>query len=599
MEPGGASSLLRFAFALILIATNARSPANARVSAFELLSRTDVLGGQAFGATGAYEKIVGTLHFADDPNAPANRRIVDLGKAPRNARGEVESSANVMILQPKDPARANGAAIVEISNRGGKGLLYHANQTAPSMDPTTQADFGDGFLMKHGFTVVWVGWQFDVPAKPNAMRLTAPVATEHGRTITGLVRADFHVDASAPEAPLGHNGQTPYAVADEHDPADVLTERDEILAPRRVLPRAAWHFGASATTVALDGGFAPGKIYELVYRARDPVVTGLGLAAQRDAVAWLKHDPAAPAHVARAYGYGISQTGRFLRQFFYEGFNLDEEGRNVFDGAMPIVSGAALGSFNYRFAQPSRDAAAFSSFLYPTDRFPFTDAVEADPLTGARDGVLAHAPLDPSQAKIVYLFTSHEYYGRVASLMTTSVDGKRDVELPANVRAYAYMGGQHVPRVPVRRNPHDRYPTDPLDYTWSERALLLRLDAWVKDGTPPPQSRYPRIADSTLVAPEAVRFPRIAGVATPSPEVVHRAYRLDFGPSWPQGIESLQPPAVGTAYPVLVPQVDADGNDIGGLRLPEVAVPLGTYTGWNLRVPSDGFGSHLVDFYGS
>jgi len=199
----------------------------------------------------------------------------------------------------------------------------------------------------------------------------------------------------------------------------------------------------------------------------------------------------------------------------------------------------------------------------------------------------------------VYLFTSHEYYGRVASLMTTSVDGKRDVELPANVRAYAYMGGQHVPRVPVRRNPHDRYPTDPLDYTWSERALLLRLDAWVKDGTPPPQSRYPRIADSTLVAPEAVRFPRIAGVATPSPEVVHRAYRLDFGPSWPQGIESLQPPAVGTAYPVLVPQVDADGNDIGGLRLPEVAVPLGTYTGWNLRVPSDGFGSHLVDFYGS
>ncbi len=590
--------------ALLVVATTAlaaHTPAQARVTGFEIVSRTDVLAGAPFGATGAYEKIVGKLHFADVPDTPANRLVVDLGLAPRNAKGEVESTADLYMLRPKDEAKGNGAAIVEVNNRGGKGLIWHQNHAKSSADPTTAEQFGDGFLMQHGFTVMWIGWQFDVPrdVKTN-MKLVAPVAhNADGSAITGLVRSDFHVDKPTAEQGIGHNGSVPYPVADANDPANVLTERDDVLAPRQTIPRSLWHFTQNDEAIALTNGFAPGKIYELVYRAKDPTVVGLGLAAERDAVAWIKHDPTAIAHVKRAYSYGISQTGRFLRQFVEQGFNADEDGRIVFDGMMPIVSGAALGSFNYRFGQPSRDAAAFSSFFYPTDVFPFTDAAQTDPVTGATDGILTHANALATPLKIMYLFTSHEYYGRVASLTTTNVEGTADVTLPPSVRAYAVMGGEHVPRVAAKPREGARYTVDPLDYTWTERALLVRLDAWVRAGTAPPESHYPRIADATLVAPEKTHFPAIAGVKAPTPAVVHRTWRYDFGPQWRSGISTQQPPILGAAYPVLVPQMDADGNDLGGLRLPEIAVPLATYTGWNMRTSETGFGDHLVDFFGS
>lgn len=463
------------AIALLLIAL--ARPAAAHVTRFELVSRTPI----AYG----YEKITGRLWFGDDPAAATNRRIVDLALAPRT-RGLVVSSADVLILAPADRSQSNGAAVIDIPNRGGATALA-LNRGRFSRDPARPDELGDGFLMRHGFSVVAIGWQFDVPHEPGLLGVRAPIATNGGKTITGLVRSDFHVDAAAAEQGIGDRDHVPYPVAAENDAANVLTERDDVLAPRRVVPRERWRFTHGGASIALDGKFVPGKIYELVYRAKDPVVVGLGLAAVRDAVSYLKHDAAAPLHVARAYGFGISQSGRFLRTLVQRGFDADETGRPVFDAIVPIVSGPSLGSFDHRFAQPSRDAAAFSSFFYPTDVPPFREA---------------DWPL-PRGLKVIDVDTSHEYWGRTASLMTTTDDGTRDAVLPDAVRFYAIAGGMHIPSLATTLRDGMRQRTDPLDYRWVERALLLRLDDWVRTGAPPPPSRYPTIADGTLVAPDA------------------------------------------------------------------------------------------------
>ncbi|GAC1615892.1 MAG: alpha/beta hydrolase domain-containing protein [Candidatus Elarobacter sp.] len=488
----------------------------------------------------------------------------------------------MVILAPANRTRGNGAAVIDIPNRGGATALA-LNRGRFSRDPAQPDDLGDGFLMRHGFSVVAVGWQFDVPRRPGLLGLSAPVAIDGGKPITGLVRSDFHVDAPAAEHAVGDRDHVPYPVANESDPANVLTERDDVLAPRRTIARASWRFAGGGTTIALDGGFVPGKIYELVYRAKDPVVVGLGLAAVRDAVSYFKHDASAPLHLTRAYGFGISQSGRFLRTLVQRGFDADEKGRPVFDAIVPVVSGPALGSFDHRFAQPSRDAAAFSSFFYPTDVPPFHEA---------------EWPL-PRELKVIDIDTSHEYWGRTASLMTTADDGARDVPLPEGVRFYAIAGGMHIPNVPPELREGMRQRADPLDYRWVERALLLRLDGWVRTGTPPPPSRYPKVADGTLVAPEAWTFPALPGITPPTPVALHRTWRYDFGPRWKDGIDEREPPDVGAPYATLVPRVDADGIDLGGLRLPEIAVPLATYTGWNVRAPATGFGDRLVDFFGT
>jgi Alpha/beta hydrolase domain len=565
--------LVRLLAVFVLLAGLAL-PAQARVVRFDVTSRTPI----AYG----YEKIAGKLSFADSPTDQANRGVVDLALAPRNVRGEVESSADVLILAPAGRTRENCPAVIDIPNRGGATALA-LNRGRFSRDAATPDDLGDGFLMRHGFCVVVIGWQFDVPREPGLLGLIAPVATDRGRTITGLVRSDFHVDAPEAEHGIGDRDHVPYPIASENDPANVLTERADVLAPRRTIARTSWRFTRGGTSIALDGNFMPGAIYELVYRAKDPVVVGLGLAAVRDTVSFLKHDPSAPLHVARAYGFGISQSGRFLRTLVQRGFDTDEAGRPVFDAIVPIVSGPSLGSFDHRFAQPSRDAAAFSSFFYPTDIPPFREAQWV-----------------PKNLKVIDVDTSHEYWGRTASLMTTTDDGARDVTLPENVRFYAIAGGMHIPNLAPTLRDGMRQRTDPLDYRWVERALLLRLDAWVRTGVRPPASRYPKIADGTLVTPEAWTFPAIPGIVPPAPIVaLHRTWRYDFGPHWKDGIDDREPPAVGAPYATLVPRVDADGIDLGGLRLPEIAVPLATYTGWNLRTAATGFGDRLVDFFGT
>jgi alpha/beta hydrolase family protein len=588
------ASLFRRAAGVAIVLAVAAAPVSAEVVRIDVQSRGDVAGAQAFGAVGAYEKLAGRIYFAVDPSLPANRIVADIGNAPRNAAGKVEFSADFYLLKPKQMDHGNGAVLYEVSNRGGKGMLGFFNHAAGGVDPNTPEQMGDGFLLKQGFTLLWVGWQFDVPTRAGLMRVYPPVATDHGTPIRGLVRSDFVVTEKEADHSLADRDHAAYAAVDPGSPDNVMTVRDSVDGPRRVVPRSQWGFAraeaggsvADTTRVFMAAKFEPGKIYEVVYTAENPPVVGLGPAAIRDTVAMLKYRPAdalgiRTGAITRATAFGISQSGRFLRKYLYDGFNRDEANRKVFDGVIAHVAGAGRGSFNHRFAQPSRDGHPYLNFFYPTDIFPFTDAAQRDPDTGVSDGLLTHAGSPDLLPKVFYTNSEYEYWGRAASLIHTTVDGKADAPLMDNVRIYLLTAGQHGPAAFPPTQSIGQQPNNPLDYRWAMKALLLAMDRWTATGAPPPPSRYPRIADGTLVAPDSLRFPKLPRVATTT--MVHKAYRADYGPRFAsEGVVTLEPPRLGAPFPILVPQVDRDGNGIAGIRMPDLAVPLATYTGWNL-----------------
>ena len=592
-ERGLATALL----GLVLLSCVVARPAAAAVSRLTVQSRQDVLGGRSFGTAGGYEKLVGVVEFALDPDSPANARIVDLAGAPRDASRRVTATANFMVLRPKAMDRDRAVALLEVSNRGGKAALPYFARAAWSANPGAEAELGDALPLRLGLTLIWVGWQFDVPPGEGVLRLDAPIATDGGHPIEGLVRSDWTVDERVPTLTIGHRNHRPYPVADPEHPDNVLTERDGRLEARRVVPRDQWRFVDGETRIARAGGFEPGKIYELVYRARDPVVVGMGLAAVRDMMSYAKYDASSPFPVRWGIGLGISQTGRFLRHFIYPGFNTDEARRPVFDGLFVHTAGAGRGSFNHRFAQPSRDAHQFSAFFYPTDVYPFTGRSQRDPDTGATDGLFAHEARLP---KIFFTNTGYEYWGRAAGLIHTTLGGDVDVEPLPNERLYHLAGGQHFvvtpPAAPAPSDTVVAYRGSPLDFHPALRALLARLIEWVRAGREPPPSAYPRLDAGTLVAVDRVRAPAIPGVDWP--RVAHEAYRFDFGPRWANGIISLEPPRLGRPFPTRVPQVDADGNELGGVRSLELLAPLATYAPWSLRGGAANPGA-LVDFYGT
>jgi hypothetical protein len=608
------SSRARFArFLSIAILLLFAAGAHAHVTRVEVISRTDVLDGRAFGLAGAYEKIVGRVYFVVNPDNLHNKLIVDLDKAPRNAQGEVEFSADLYLLKPKDMNKGNGSVLFEVSNRGGKGILHLVNGFSPS---TPEGEYGDGFLMREGYTVAWVGWEFDVPEESDRLKLLAPVIHDAGeKDIRGLVRSDFTPAQKVDDMPLGHSllgatGGKSYPVADPASAKNVLTVRDRPDGKRQTIPRSQWSFAHTvdgkvtddAHFIHLDGGFQAGKIYEVVYEAKDPVVVGLGFASVRDFLSFLKYDSQSTAPVKRVYAVGISQSGRFLRHFLYQDFNADEQGRQVMDGVIAHVAGAGRGSFNHRFAQPSRDAQPLSSIFFPTDLFPFTDLPEADPESAETAGLLDATAKSKTAPKLFLTNTSYEYWGRAASLIHTSQDGVRDATIGENTRVYLLAGLQHfsVPFPPDKDGGPDSkaqqlHNPNPVQWYW--RALITDMNQWVKDGTAPPASTYPKIADGTLVPLSKWAFPKIPGVNTPRETSL--AYHLDFGPQWKEGIVSIEPPKVGKPFAVLVPQSDANGNDTGGVSLPELQVPLASYTGWNLRDPSIGLADLRLSFYGS
>ena len=567
----------------------------------EVSERTDVLDGQAFGNTGPYERIVGKAFFAVDPKLAANQIITDIGKGPRDEQGLVEFSADVYVLKPRDPARGNGGILFEVSNRGRKGMLSMYNRAAGANDPKTAAQFGDGFLMEQGYTLVWLGWQFDAPKDPQLMRLYAPVA----KGITGLVRSEILVDRMVTSYSLGdRDSMVPYPVANPGDPKLTLTVRDGRDGKRQPVPRSQWRL-EDRTRIVMPAGFQPGRIYELVYTSQDPALVGLGPTAVRDLISFLKYGGNditvlgdQHRYLKRAYGYGVSQSGRFLRTFLYYGFNADEKGRKVFDGVLAHVAGAGRGSFNLRFAQPSRDAHPYMNTYYPTDIFPYTDVDETDPETGITDGILARAEKAGVAPKIFYTNSSYEYWGRAASLIHTTPDGRQDAKVPEHTRIYFFAGGQHGPGAfPPKRSVTANLP-NPNPYTYSMRALLVAMNEWVKDGKEPPASQYPRVSDDRLVALGAVQFPKLPGVSLPT--VIEKGYRVDYGPEFrSRGIISIEPPKVGKPYNVLLPQVDRDGNETTGIRMPAITVPLATYAGWNMRAKEVGAPGEMFSMVGS
>jgi hypothetical protein len=600
----------RVCLVIAMIGAAASRSLSAEVVRVEIARRLEVAGGRSFGTAGPYQLLEGRIFFAFDPANPANARIVDLDKAPRNPQGKVEAWADFAVLRPVRP-RKDGVALFEVSNRGLKYLANVLEFGTMSAHPTAEADLGDALLLRLGLTIVWVGWQFDTPKDPDRLGLEAPTARDpSGAAITGLVRSDWVIPRLVRSLSVAHGDHVAYPVLDPNDPANVLTVRSGRSAPRRVVPRDEWRFAREVDGKVIDdprsiyreAGFEAGQIYELVYRSSDPKVAGVGLAAIRDAMSSAKYDSTSPFAAKYAVGFGISQTGRLLRHFLYQGFNADERGRKVFDGALIHVAGGGRGSFNHRFAQPSRDAHRFDAFFFPTDLFPFASVTQTDPETGRADGLNAH--LDPGHLpKVMQTNSGYEYWGRAASLIHTSIDGTKDLDPPANERIYHLAGGQHVPGPfpppEASRHPGSRaYRGQPLDYRLPLRALLVALLDWVERGVAPPPSAFPRIDRGDLVPIDRLRLPWIEDLGRPT--VVHQPDRLDFGPRWwDQGIVDQEPPALGKPFPSLVPQVDSLGNEVGGVRSVELEAPLASYLTWNLRKGLPGDTTELTRILGT
>ena len=544
----------------------------AEVVGVDITTRTDVQNGAAFGDTGAYEMLTGRIRFAVDPKNARNQVIVDLDKAPRNAAGKVEFSADLSILKPKDATKGNGTLLLDVVNRGNRTVLG-------SFDRATPTDVGDGLLLRRGFTVVWVGWEFDVPERAGAVRIEVPKA----KGVKGRVLATLTPTGSTPTATFADLAR--YAPADAAAASATLSVRDGALGKPAAFKRA--EFKLEGNEVALEGGFQAGRTYELTYEAADPPVAGLGFAAVRDTVAWIKHAADAPVKAQRALGFGASQSGRYLRTFLYFGFNGDENDKLVFDGVMAHIAGASRIDVNRRWATPT------SLAQFDSTSFPFADQALKDPATGAEEGALDNPRAKDFKPKIFYTNTGVEYWGggRSAALIHTTPDGTKDLTLPDNERVYFLTGSQHGPtRFPPAEARLGAQRENPNDYWLTMRALLVAMDDWLRTNKAPPASRYPQLANATLVPSSKVAFPALPGVRAPQ--------------SLPISPRSLNPlvakeGAAGTPLPYLVPQTDKDGIELAGVRLPDIEVPLATYTGWNYRNAAIGGEDTLYPLLGS
>jgi len=556
------------------------------VTGLEVRQRETILGGKSFGAAGAYEKIGGTIRFAVDPEHAANRQITDIGLAPRNADGRVEFSGDFYLLKPVDARKGNGRLLLDVANRGRKVALALFNSAVRVPDPSGPADFGNGFLMRHGYTVAWVGWQHDVPRRDGLMALDVPAA----RGVTDFIRCELRPNERTKVLPLADRYHIPHPVADLADAAARVIVREHGGAPAVELPRSAWRF-SDPGHIEMKDGFAPGSIYWITYRAAQAPVTGLGFLAIRETGAWLRWgtggNPCAGA-LEHACLYGFSQSGRFIRHMLHLGLDEDERGRMVFDSMIPHGAGARRGEFNLRLGQPSLNATDAVGSLPP-----FADAEVFERLH--RRG---RAP------KILAPNSSAEYWRGDASLGHTDIEGGRDVEPPAFERNYLFAGTQHTvgtippPVADPNTGSRGHHRFNVVDYAPLMRALLVNLDRWVSDGVEPPASAFPRLAGGTAVEAEslAAHYRKLPGLRFP--DRVARPARLDFGPGIARGIAAY-PPQIGGAYRTYVSAIDADGNEVAGIRPLELLVPLATFTGWNPRHADQGAPGDLMSMMGT
>ncbi len=610
-----------FFFALIFIVP---IKVHAEVVALQILKREPFAGGQAFGDVGPYDQITAIARFAVDPKDARNRVIVDLDLAPKNKDGKVEFAADVVILTPKDPGKGNGAIFYDVNNRGNKLALGMFNRPPGGPGPDAKNPAGDGFLMRKGFTVVWSGWIGELLPGDGRLLLQAPQAWEDGRLVRGLVRQETSADGNVKSMPLSRRpNHGSYAPTKEGEAKAVLTKRQLEKGERLAVPREQWKLvtlpkrpateGVPQTLpeirLELAGGFEPGALYELIYEGEGSLIQGVGLASVRDLISFLRHDASdknplrkadgKPA-INRAFSFGVSQSGRFQRHLLYEGFNEDTDGRIVFDGLIPHVAGGGLGFFNHRFAQPNRHNGQHEDHLYPADVFPFTYGPSTDPFSKKTDSILGRYSKSKTQPKIMHTQSAAEYWHRAGSLVHTDPLGTTDADIPDNVRIYSFGGTQHGPAAfPPSKGNSDNYANFG-DYRPFLRGLLIALDEWVREDKAPPASVYPHLADGTLVTwtQKATGFPMIPGVRFPT--TIQQPSYNDYGPVFAaKRIITIEPPKVLKDYAVLVPKNDGDGNEYGMLLPPEVAAPLGTYTGWNLRKKNIGADGMLTNLQGS
>lgn len=526
-------------------------------------------GGVSFGTAGPYERVIGIAHGAVDPKDGANAAIVNLDKAPRNAKGLVEYRTDLFILRPAKP---NGTLLYEVNNRSLKLLMMAIMGAQPQgfppalNDPKTLEDAGDALLLKRGWTLVWSGWDPNASRLNHGLAMDAPIAFDRGKPVEQDIRDEFLGGGFFPPS---ENFPLSYETA-SLDPklARLTWRRREADPPQSVSPER-WHFIDSRTAALNEGAPAPGVLYELRYRARAPHVMGLGFAATRDLISYLRAGKGPAPSIKHAIAMGSSQSGRYLRGFIAEGFNRDETGKKVFDGVLSFIAGAGKVFLNAPFAQPARTNTKFTDHLYPDFSFPFSAARTKHPVSGHFGAILQEDGSDPL---IMDVNTSTEYWQKAASLVTSDPSGRADLTLPENARAYFLTGLAHAPFPLGSMFAH---PVNLVSPGPVLRALLTDLNDWVETGRAPPESRVPQIADAGLVPPSQLAFPKGPGLSVPS-GANSAIERRDWVHPHPD--QDLR-------YPVLVPQVDADGNERAGIRLPEIAVPLGSYAGWNLYKP--------------
>jgi alpha/beta hydrolase family protein len=596
---------------MVSIPLSLAPPADARIIQITITStQSPTFGGTSFGAVGRYEKLIGRVTGEVDPNDPRNAVIVDIQNAPKNGRGMVEYSTDILILRPINASKGSRRLIYDVTNRGNISGFPILNSSNTGNNPTTAADAGNGYLMRQGHLILLSGWDFSAPPGGGRFLTTVPVATNpDGSPITGLNSEELVVDIGAPPPttlPLTY----PAASLDQSKAS--LTMRRRYTDPPVVIPASGWAY-VNATTVRLvPGPFQPTNLYEFTYPAMNPVVGGLGYAAIRDLAAFLR-DAAADAGghanplaglVDLIYSICSSQPCRTMRDFVALGFNEADSGPGVgskgkghsndgkhlqvFDGVLNWKGGGSGLFLNYRFAQPVRTHRQHIARWTPEIQFPFTNEMVHDPVTGQTAGRLHRCTTTNTCPKIFEANSSNEFWAKAASNLLTDASGRDLHEIP-NVRYYLESSSPHGAANGLGICAQPRNPLMPDEFL---RALLVALDEWVSAKIPPPDSRVPHVADGTLVPPlpQAVAgFPQIPGVTYNG--VLHTGDLFDFGPRFAQGILDILPPILlGTPYPALVPRTDADGNEIAGVRMPEIAAPVATYTGWNLRANGGGDG---------
>jgi hypothetical protein len=582
------------------VALSGASALQAEVVRVDISEQREWIDGHDFEA-GRYEMLAGTVYYEIDPKAASATDIADIQFAPRNSKGKVEYSGPFLLLRPSDPAKANGTTIVEIPNRGGpqtNSILYNAFPLTLTKNQTKDISYNG--IFDRGYIMAWVGWQADLPL--GQFGLTVPRGN-----ISGMVRAvAFLNDNGSP----GDSGSAKYGdacAADANDRSAELRILKSYDDPGNLVPRNQWSFakhGADGVAKPDPCAFLLAKPVEgkamvsIFYKAQPPSLTGLGQAAVRDFVIHLKNtDVASPLNgrsgdAKQVIGYGVSQSGRFLRDFLYRGFNADALGRRAFDGVMDVVSGAGRGSFNHRYASPGEAGNSVGSALRAVDLYPFADLPAADIDGKGRAGLLDRAVKAKVEPKIFHILSGSEYWARAASLIHVTPDGRSALPEASFARTYFFAGTSHAPRPsPLFRSSATAAPlpyNDNRDLGLALPALLEAMRLWSAEGREPPASRRPTIG-TELVEPAKLAFPKIPKVQVPvAPPPV---WQLDNGPDYAKKHIIAEPPRLGPRYNLLVPQVDADGNEIGGWRGVLSSVPLGTYTAWNVEeAKTDSFG---------